>query len=321
MNTNKYILLLNCIGSYFYHLVNYITENNEGYLVLYYLATGKLMYHKLNLTNVKEKYKDNPWGYQPIGIWNEDLTPLLIDAKFFSFMQSKLNICVEQFETKEKEELRNRLLIAQDNGFYTIVSVDEFYLAESRRFFEKKHNKHFLLLRKSNLKDKTVEVIDSEKNIPYSIHYNELEDAVCKSIFSKKMIYQIDCTNYRNKIKVDELWETWKALQINCNYIEGLKLDMLEVLPRCEKNEYYFQGYYYTILSKIYPYSFMLYNLLSECDVRLSSDAFVIAQLWKNMSNFMLYKIRKGESGIKGLIEKIDEILKQQERLDVKLKV
>ena len=62
------VLFINCLGSYFYSILQSIGGTIAEKELLCYLSSGALRYEKLNPDEVYEKYKQNPWGYQPIKI-------------------------------------------------------------------------------------------------------------------------------------------------------------------------------------------------------------------------------------------------------------
>lgn len=317
------VLLINCIGSYFYNLMNSITNSQYGYLTLFYLTRGKLLFKNLDMYEVKKKYKDNPWGYQPVGIYDENNVPLLIKDNFFTFLDDEFNIKVDLVKTENKQEFREYLIKAEKFGLYNIVSVDEFFVPASKVYHQKKHNKHFLFLKKVDLQNDVIEIIDSEKSAPYYMKALDVEDAIYKSIYSKKSIFQVDGTLYKCKLDHERMYVNWKKQQktSSIEYIDKFKHDILEKSTNYEKGEYFFRGYYYSVLSKIYPYALMQYYILRDCKIPESSYAYEIVQDWKNIYNFIYFKILKNDLTGTALAKKLDGIIKKQEQLNCLLKV
>lgn len=315
------VLLINCIGSYFYNLVNSITNNQYGYLTLFYLTRGELLFQNLDIYEVKKKYMDNPWGYQPVSIYDENRDPLVIKEDFFSFLDNKLNIKVASIQTENNQEFNESLVKAEKTGFYNIVSVDEFFIPASKVYYKKKHNKHFLLLKKVDLKNGLIEIIDSEKAVPYHMKALEVEKAIYKSTYSKKRIFQVDCSLYRCKLDPEKIYINWKRNASSIEYIDKFKQDILEKTTNYENVEYFFRGYYYSILSKIYPYALMQYHILQDCKIPESSYAYEIAQEWKNIYNYIYFKILKNDLVGGTLAKKLDKMAKKQEQLNYLLKI
>lgn len=79
------VLLINCVGSYLYSIMEHLNSKGEINGTLFYLRQGLLKYNALQMDYVKQKYHDNPWGYQPIKIENQEGKSLEIDDFFSNF--------------------------------------------------------------------------------------------------------------------------------------------------------------------------------------------------------------------------------------------
>lgn len=317
MLTNPDILFLNCVGSYFYSIINHKSSQEMKNSLLYYLANGNLCFTELCQQDIQEKYGDNAWGYQPIGIINERNKKLEINKDFFGYLYSEYNIEVECKDVKLDFDLTKYLTDYQESNKYVVCCVDEFFLPSSIKYYGKKHNKHFLLVKEYDKNKEQIEVIDSEQNIPYKIRSSDITQAVLMSHYSRKYIYLIDCSNFRDftskEISVSDFIRN--RYNIENKAISCLKEDLSSKIQSEDMAKYYYRGYYFTILSKIYPYMRMLTQVLNDTDDHLYSNSMEIAYDWKSLCNFMLYKMQKNNYSEIPLIKKIDSLLDKQQTL------
>ncbi|WP_270564202.1 hypothetical protein [Clostridium beijerinckii] len=301
------ILMLNCLGSYFYSIVRSMSQSESEHSLLYYLSSGALTYEELSLENVRKKYQDNPWGYQPIVIKNTEDTPLLIDDNFFKYLFEKHNIIVETIDMNKNDNLIANLIANTSYGRFTICNVDEYYIPESPKFYKKQHNKHFLLIKSIDLKKLELEIIDSEKNHTFFITFEDMERAVYQSKYKKKLLYKIDCSSYTDKVNKREVLENFKN-NINLNdFVLPLIEDMSNKLTLNEC-DYFYRGYYYTILSKVIPYSQMTYHLLKDNKIDFYDKAEKLTNEWKMLCNFMLFKMHKNNNSFDSIVKKLNKI-------------
>ena len=191
------VLFINCLGSYFYSILQSIGGTIAEKELLCYLSSGALRYEKLNPDEVYEKYKQNPWGYQPIKIKNSCGKDMSIDSSFFKFLLWNFNISTQVKTIENVEYLINDLINNYNSGIACICNIDEYYLPSNNETFQKKHNKHFLLMDKIDLKEKSVRLIDSENPRPIILKYEELNSCIVKSLYKNKLLYTIDYKGYK----------------------------------------------------------------------------------------------------------------------------
>ena len=300
------VLMLNCVGSYFYSIINHLTQNKKGgYDALLYLSLGKLTYHNLSIEDTFEKYGNNPWGYQPVNISNSKGEPLEINDAFFNYLAVNHNVNVQCLDMKYND-LLSCLKYTDNETRFVICNVDEFFMPYSQ-FYQKSHNKHFVLIKKIMFESSSLELIDSEKRHTYKLTFNEIEQAVYNSVYNRKLIYQVDGRNYVNKIN-----KKMAITKIDIQYLQELIKEVKTKLEVTGNNEYFFEGYYFTILSKIIPYYQLVTCLLenSQCENYKFYNALV--REWKNITNYMRLKIYKKQNNYGKFIKMLDSIYSKE---------
>ena len=240
-----FVLYINCIGSYFYSIFQTVTPEGNINALLYYLSYGKLQYKKLVLEDVREKYADNPWGYQPVVIVDDVGQELGINMAFLNYLADihHINVKVVDF-IKDNFNLKKYYLAKVRKQNYCICSVDEYYLPSSERFYRKMHNKHYLLVKNFNYDFSIFEIIDSEKNKVVEIEYQDLENAICKSIYKKKEMYLVDFEEYIDTTDFSCILKRCLRNVNSAEYIQKLRQDIERVSQNCFWNS----GYYYNCL-------------------------------------------------------------------------
>lgn len=308
--------MLNCVGSYFYSIVNHLSQNGNGHAMLYYLCIGHLTYRNLHIENVLKKYNENPWGYQPIVILDSQGRTLEIDETFFDYLLKNHHVDVECLDMNKKD-LISCLKQKENQTVFTICNVDEYYMPYSQ-FYQKSHNKHFVLIKEIVFKNSLLEIIDSEKNHTYQMTFDDMEQAVYKSIYKRKILYQIDGSHYENKLDTKKL--IYNLLPLDHVYLQELMKDAeTKLLYSSDRQEYYFKGYYYTIMSKIIPYYKMLTCLLLDNNSKYYRSYLDLVSEWKNLSKYMRLKIYRGENGYTKFMKNLDIIYCKENTIDFDL--
>ena len=122
---------------------------------------------------------------------------------------------------------------------------------------------------KIDLKEKSVRLIDSENARPIILKYEELNSCIVKSLYKNKLLYTIDYKGYKLNNYSSTCFFNLNMLFSLMYSMQELMMEMIEIQNKNEKIEYYFCGYYYTILSKIIPYFIMITALLQKDDENL----------------------------------------------------
>lgn len=302
------VLFLNCLGSYFYSIVKAVGDERAIRELLIYLSTARLSYECLDLKTVYANYKQNPWGYQPIRLKNNENSNLAINADFFTFLCDRFNIITQVADINCFNDLLNKLISNYSEGIFTICNIDEYYVSSSHKFFRKKHNKHFLLIDKLYLEQDSIQLIDSEKDKPIRLTCKELIMAITQSAYKKNLLYSVDCSKYQLNTKSRSIsWDLLismypgRAIYELIQEISANKSKDLEMA-------YYFQGYYYTIMSKIIPYFLMLNILFQEFDQSLHTEVIELVRSLRNLINFMRFKIFKNQYDLNSILCKLQPI-------------
>lgn len=303
------ILLLNCVGSYFFSIIEHLKGmcNGKGdNISLYYLAKGHLKYKSLNIEN-----KKNPWVYQPMIIQDSSQRELEIGQKFYDFLNEKVNVEIQTVDIGNNSELlfhyiQNKL----DDYHYFICNVDEYFIPSSTKFYGKCHNKHFLLIKEVDQKNKKLIIIDSEKNKLVSLLYEDIERAVIGSVFKKKECIFVDGSNYQDFDNVIEDKHNKMLLFESHRYFPNLIYDMQQKAQMLDSDRmYYYLGYYYTILSKVVPYYHMVGMLYGKKKEKILVKANELINQLNFLRNFMLFKSMQGDYSYSSVLKKIYNIL------------
>lgn len=293
------VLMLNCVGSYFYSILNHLSLHNDNNMALFYLSKGCLAFRELSLDEVFLKYGTNSWGYQPVVLVDANHTPLEINNEFFNYLEKNLNITVTLLDTNNWS-LSECLKLVDNIRTFLICTVDEHYLTYSK-FYKKTHNKHFVLIKNINPRSLCVELIDSESNRTHQVSYDELQGAIYNSIYKKKSIYLVDGNKYVKEPINTQLNKI--QLTPNNSYLTELMQDIES--KKSDGSLYFYQGYYYNIVSKIIPY----YQMCSSFSINNNGKYFELLTEWKNLSKYMRLKIFQEDINYSKVIDKLGVIL------------
>ncbi len=296
------ILLLNCVGSYFYTILEHLNKEGEANGALLFFARGYLRYREISSDEVKKKANANPWGYQPVGIETSGGELLEVDDEFFAYMERDYYLKIERKDA-ETGSLIDLLRTADNNTSFLIFTVDEYYLEKSD-FYAKMHNKHFLLVKNTDYENEMLEVIDSERNFTYSVPFSEMSKAVYDSCYKKKTVYCIDASKYENHLNVS--YEIDEKARQSLLYVDDMIADIRSKNAEWPENiKYFYKGYYYNFLSKIAPYYFACAEVYRG-DREKREMYTAIAKKWKNLSKSMYLVVFRHHEDAENLIGKIE---------------
>lgn len=286
------ILFVNCIGSYYYSIMEHLNGDAKYNELLLYLSDGKPIYKSADMQKIYEKHKNDPWGYQPIAILSSNNQEIKVDENFYGFLEQKLKLKVLKEDISRDKSLKKRLIFNLENRIFSIVNVDEYYIPTSKKNFEKRHNKHSLLVKSINTENEQITMIDSEENKAIEISLESLEKSILMSEFSHNYLFMVDTGNYQNDADV-----TWNSKTVITNIFDWEFIDyMIADISKkqiSENAQYFFQGYFYNILSKIIPYLSMAYFVTVKDELDLSETVMDILKEWRALCNFMQIKIIK----------------------------
>lgn len=286
------ILFVNCIGSYYYSIMEHLNGDAKYNELLLYLSDGKLIFKSTDMKIIYEKHKNDPWGYQPISILSSNNQEIKVDENFYDFLEQKLKLKVMKEDVSRDKLLKKRLIFNLENHIFSIVSVDEYYIPTSRKNFEKKHNKHSLLVKNIHPENEQITMIDSEENKVIEISFKSLEKSIMMSEFRHNYLFMVDAENYQNNADV-----AWNLKTVITNIFDWEFIDymIVDISKRqvSDNTQYFFQGYFYNILSKIIPYLSMAYFVAAKGGWDLSGTVEDILKEWRVLCNFMQIKINK----------------------------
>ena len=303
------VLFLNCLGSYFYSIVEECSRSDKTSSLIYYLATGSISFRSLSMDDVRQKNGDNPWGYQPVIITNEQGEQLAINNDFFNYLYKEYGIAVCSYDAGAYADTMQSVMRYANKDVYQILTVDEYYLPQSKRFYLNYHNKHSLLMQDFDEKNEKICVVDSEKIDQYKIGFADLSRAIQESIYKSKRHYVVDCREYHSNVKKEELHQRYVLQPKQSDFIDFLLADISEKM-HTDQQDYFYKGYYYTILSKIVPYNQMLVYLYDGINRDLYLNAKRVLNAWKSLYRFMLFSMQKNTQDLQMVINKIHSISK-----------
>lgn len=286
------ILFVNCIGSYYYTILQHLNEQSKYNELLLYLSEGKLVYQQSDMEENYKKHGEDSWGYQPVKILDSMEKIINIEDSFYDFLEQKLKINVKKEEIVKNGNIEQHLINHLKNNILTIINVDEFYIPTSKKSFNIKHNKHSLLIKEVDVSEKKITMIDSEESQTIDISFENLNRAVSLSAFKHNYMYMVETKNYKKKeyrisSQNDEILK-----KCNGDFIYPMLTDMREKM-NLDNAAYFFQGYYYNILSKIIPYTSMIHYMLLKNGSDDADKVLDILREWRVLCNFMQLKIRK----------------------------
>lgn len=294
------VLMINCLGSYFVSIIDSLSGKKN--LALNYLRTGVLTYNSLDDSKSGFAIGKNAWNYQPINITDPCGDAMQINIDYYSYLKRRNNIDVNLVNAEDVGFI-TALEYTKEDYHYFICTVDEYYMRHSR-FYMNNHNKHCVLLKNINWESSIAEIVDSELHRICCISLKELEEAIYKSVYKRKTIYYVNGTRYQ-----DEDYSNDFLIRKNAtdkSYLHHFLKDMDKRKSRTYAEErYYYQGYYYNIISKIIPYLQMASNNTKSCSERCCSDFDRELKQWRNVAGFMRFKIEKNDVNLTALIEKI----------------
>ena len=289
-----------------------MSQNGTENAALSYLSLGHLAYRCLSIEELRVKFNENPWGYQPVAILDSKNQPLEINDGFFRYLTENCYIDVHSLNANNID-LTEHFKTKDNQTSFLICTVDEYYMMYSK-FYHKSHNKHFVLIKSIFLEDSLIEIIDSERNRTYQIPFDEIEQAIYKSIYKRKILYQVDGRHYKDcsdKLKFRKNYVT-----LNYDYLLGL-IDDVEIKRRegAGNSQYYYEGYYYTILSKILPYFQMMEKMSQENQNKYYQSCVDLIAEWKNLIKYMRFKLYRGNCEYDQLLKKLNRILYKQKTI------
>ena len=152
---------------------------------------------------IKEQYLRNwnPWGFQPIFLRKKGKRFIFGDEISAYFQKHHIikKICVRE----EIDDLYELIEKKVNDNLGAIINVDEYYISYSQ-FFEKKHNKHSVLI--EGINESKIVIGDSEKSSKQEITVTELEQAFFKSCYRHMYCQLIDfskCIEEQNNFVVE----------------------------------------------------------------------------------------------------------------------
>ena len=162
-----------------------------------------------------------------------------------------------------------------------IINVDEYYISYSQ-FFEKKHNKHSVLI--EGINESKIVIGDSEKSSKQEITVTELEQAFFKSCYRHMYCQLIDfskCIEEQNNFVVEEI-----SIKKNTKYILDLIRLFQIIYEDKDKNIqiYSLLGIRFCISFKIIPF------YKQRIGKNQDEKVYQLLNLWGKLANVIMIK-------------------------------
>lgn len=233
---------INCLCTYLSHIYKWNFGKDD---YLYFLADKMILVTEKK--KKKENYEENPWRFQPFIIGNEILQEDSLFEQFCAFLEKNCKIMVHK-----KKKLSLLKEVGNQLNYY-ILPVDEFYLDKSS-FFKKKHNQHFLLIKK--VYKNYVVYFDSEIMGEQVVNMKMLRKAINSKILSE--YGYIVSVEHAKRMELEKCM-TKKIYDIP--YIEETFYARID----SESFLFYIEALRLSIVFQIIPYLIMLIECC-ECD-------------------------------------------------------
>ena len=263
-NGNKAYLNLipfwNCEGTYYYYSLRKADLSNKLYTIF---RNYDLKYKSFNENDIKSLMtrSSNPWTFQPIKfIGKYDF--LNNDFDFEREIKQLLeNLGINEWIIK-RNDMGNLYALLQNTDFEKymfVISVDEYFLPSSKKYFCKKHNKHYIKVEK--FEKGIVQFVDSEFNTIKMVNVNHIIDSfysnAYRNMYVKLLHLRIDDCAKENKSIIESLDRNINTSDISKNDVllwrKKMKNDLFNLSSeKCFK--FAIKGIYLTIRFKILPY-------------------------------------------------------------------
>lgn len=284
-------LFIDCVGSYFYSVFNYLADQDSKDDLLYFLHSCKLKYEVLDRKVINDKYSNNPWGYQPVKLYTEtngELFNMDTYHGFCEFLRESFNISVENAGASSAEILPGIIDDIQ-NDKLIIVFIDERYIPYSQKYYNKQSNYHGLLIKAVDFEQQLFTVIDTELSGDQTVPFHNMEEAIRNCGTGYVSVCGKEFINRFPKKQVG-------SLQVDKEIFNGLMQDISLNLAEATEDlkGYFYKGYYFSTLFKILPYIKMRHHYLSKAGASASPilvQSQKLVDLWRNLTLIMLKQI------------------------------
>lgn len=262
------IAFYDCMGSYYYSIFSLCEKRkNHRNDILLIMTDIQLKYNENVQTDI-DYLNDNPWFFQPIGLFNQDGTVFRITTEgFFDFFNNEFSITVK------KGDYHKNLITLIDknlkNDKITIFHMDQFFIPDSP-YYQKSHQYHFLLASCVDRKNKNLVVINSEYSQKKYLAFKNIEQSMESKYFETKTVFVFDVSNFKNELNNYEYFTRFINIYLKNDFYQGFINDIKSKSNASVTEwKYYAKGYFYNLNFKIIPYYTMVQHIL---EFNLSSN-------------------------------------------------
>lgn len=278
LDNQRIVPFWNCEGSYYYKL---LAKHNLSHSLMDIFSDSEIVCQVIENEKIKEQYLRNwnPWGFQPIFLRKKGKRFIFGDEISAYFQKHHIikKICVRE----EIDDLYELIEKKVNDNLGAIINVDEYYISYSQ-FFEKKHNKHSVLI--EGINESKIVIGDSEKSSKQEITVTELEQAFFKSCYRHMYCQLIDfskCIEEQNNFVVEEI-----SIKKNTKYILDLIRLFQIIYEDKDKNIqiYSLLGIRFCISFKIIPF------YKQRIGKNQDEKVYQLLNLWEKLANVIMIK-------------------------------
>ncbi|MDT9722451.1 hypothetical protein QVE09_26470 [Paenibacillus sp. ClWae2A] len=321
---NKYFPMLgqpefffiNCYGSYLISALKYFSNQGDIEDIQLFLNESKPVYKKLDVNVVKERENSNPWRFQPIQLVDSSNTALftkLTINKLLQFLKNHFNIDYEllDYDNYSHEEMLAQIIHRVCNDSLVIVSIDEFFNPINKKYHQKLHNTHAVLIKGVNTHEEYFEVIDIDFNQSYQISFYSLLQSFQ---YYQKGHISLQCCGYKRNVVEQKASEKKLINFILSEEIHKLAYD-LPGYYASKEIQFINRGLFFNIKFVLIPFAMsrlqMVKILRTNGIIGLAELEDLLSQanrFWENMHFIMIRKLVSKDTDTDLIIAKYKEI-------------
>ena len=314
-------MFLDCFGNNLLSIYDYCSPSDYSDDIFLFLSQCKLKYRYLDLDEVKEQHKNDPWHFQQVSVEYKPGIEIFDRNTYqhaLDFIKDSFNInsSVDRYSNYNSLiELVNN----KDNKYQLIaVDVDEFHLPYREKFYQKANNSHMILIKELALNGESFKVVDSNFSKDQTIQLSQLEKA-CKS--ENGVIIIIECGHYINRLNYQDLYLKMQEKSMSIEWLECLLDNLNQRFEYLVKDELFVsEGICFAIVYKILPMMKMRWYVLQKVNAKSELNNIVnkaekLFHDWKGLSYTLLMRHKRGKISLKYLTDKLDQFIVKEKEL------
>lgn len=258
-------LLINCFGSYFQSIFNYLMEDElSGHLIkddiLLYFVDSYYKYTELDVQEMRNTCGDIGWSYQQLSlhkmvdgreIWDEVYSVPESLHGLQEFLLKNAGISLEKFCIAKKKVFEELVFSTLAENGTCIIGMDDYYNPMSQMVFKKQHNVHSIVLTGYLEEEDAFQIFDTNYSYPYTLS----KAAVIKGFFSsyiEQELFIVRRIEGINNFDYKDLFQKYVDRKQE-NHIIGRLIDVYGQICDDENRRFCLDGFNGMISSKILP--------------------------------------------------------------------